>query len=127
MTQQELEDILKTYREASKNISELYSMGFDFMEGKYKLLEPLEKLVWKLFRDQFTEEGVAWIDWFIFESEYGEKDWSKSGPLYKTNEKGELEKLVKPSRIYGAHDQDGNPICYDYASLYLELITNHRK
>jgi hypothetical protein len=67
--------------------------------------------------------------WFIYEFDYGEKDWSKV-PLYTTDKDGHAM-LVPDSENnqYGAHDENGNPICYDYKSLwkYLEKECKKKK
>ena len=81
--------------------SELYDMGFDFFEGKYKLVEHSERITDVTFSLIYDEEGIDWLNWFMYENEYGEGN------------------LI-------ASDKDGNSICYSYESLWEYLEKNHK-
>lgn len=111
-----------TYKKASEEISELYDIGVDLLEGKYKILEKVGDMLNEAMEVSYGEEGLDWVNWFIFENEYGQKDWS-TAPLY--SEDGKLIKEAGEVR-HGAHDENGNPICYSYESLWEYLEANHK-
>ena len=114
--------ILMPYKKLMEDFSELYSMGFNFMDGKYELENNVAKIFDATLNSHFTEEGVDWINWFVYENDWGEKDWS----IYKVfNSQGELTDR-DPMEAYGAKDENGNPICYSFESTW-ELVKNHLK
>jgi len=127
MTYEEFLNVLMTYKSLSEDFNELYGMGFDFMEGKYQLESKVERILNTTLSSHYTEEGVDWITWFIYENEYGQKDWSRL-PTYDI----ETGKLIEknPMESYGASDENGNPICfsfettYEYVKQYLKHKTN---
>ena len=127
MTYEEFLNVLMSYKSLSEDFSELYGMGFDFMEGKYLLETKVERILNATLSSHYTEEGVDWITWFIYENEYGQKDWSRL-PTYDL----ETGKLIEknPMESYGASDENGNPICfsfettYEYVKQYLKHKTN---
>jgi hypothetical protein len=115
--------ILMSYKKLRDDFSELFSMGFDFLEGKYKLEENVARIFDATLNSHFTEEGVEWIHWFVYENEWGEKDWSRI-PTWDR----ETGKLIErdPVETYGAKDENGNPICYSFESTW-DLVKNHLK
>ena len=115
--------ILMPYRELMKDFDKLYSMGFNFFDGKYKLEENVGRMLDATLDSHFTEEGIDWIHWFIYENKWGEKDWSKI-PVWDK----ETGKLIErdPVEAYGAKDENGKPICYSLESTW-ELVKNHLK
>jgi hypothetical protein len=102
-------------------------MGFDFMEGKYQLETKVERILNATLSSHYTDEGVDWINWFIYDNEYGQKDWSRL-PTYDLGTGELIEK--DPMDSYGAKDENGNPICfsfettYEYVKQYLKHKTN---
>jgi hypothetical protein len=114
--------LIMTYKKVSEEISELYDIGVDLLEGKYKILEKVGDMLNEAMEVSYGEEGLDWVNWFIFENEYGQKDWS-TAPLY--SEDGKLIKEAGEVR-HGAHDENGNPICYSYESLWEYLESNHK-
>lgn len=114
--------ILMPYKKLMEDFRELYSMGFNFMDGKYELEDNVTKIFDTALNSHFTEEGVEWINWFVYENDWGEKDWS----IYKVfNSQGELTDR-DPMEAYGAKDENGKPICYSFESTW-ELVNNHLK
>lgn len=112
--------ILMPYKKLTEDFTELYSMGFDFMEGKFKLEENASRMLDAALNSNFDEEGVEWIHWFMYENDWGEKDWS----IYKVfNSQGEITDR-DPMEAYGAKDENGKPICYSFESTW-ELVKNH--
>lgn len=106
--------ILMPYKKLMEDFRELDSMGFNFMDGKYELENNVAKIFDASLNSHFTEEGVDWVNWFVYENDWGEKDWS----IYKV--------FNSQMEAYGAKDEDGNPICYSFESTW-ELVKNHLK
>ena len=98
----EFQNLLEKYKAFSDKISELHDIGFDFYEGKYPLMSDVEKLFDISIASHYNEKGADWIDWFIYETDYGKKD---------------LE----------GRDENDNPICYDVKSLYEYVEKHHKK
>jgi hypothetical protein len=121
MTYSNFLQIILSYKKFSEDISSLYDIGFDLIEGKYNLSHPIETMLEASITSVYGNEGWEWVSWFIYESEYGQKDFSGT-PTYERNEDG-TGRLVESS-IYGARDENGNPICYSYDSLWEYLEKN---
>lgn len=118
MTYEEFLSVLMPYKKLNEDFSELYQMGFDFLEGKYKLEENVSKMLDSILSSHYTEEGIDWINWFMFENEWGTKDWSLI-PTYDCDTGKLIEGDPKdPIKIYGASDELGNPICHSFESTY---------
>jgi hypothetical protein len=110
------------FKKISEDCSELHDIGLDVMDGKYKITATAEKIISGVFIGEYGEEGWEWVSWFIFESDYGTKDWS-SASCYDS----EGNMLYKKGEVrYGATDEKGNPICYSYESTWEYLEENHR-
>lgn len=124
MTYEEFLGILMPYKKLNDEFSELYQMGFDFLEGKYLLEESISKIVDTALSSHYTVEGVDWINWFMFENEYGQRDWSKL-PVYDAKT-GKIIEDADPMEAYGAKDENGNPICYSFETTY-EFVKQYLK
>tara|TARA_R110000868_G_scaffold265282_6_gene524105 strand:+ start:177 stop:569 length:393 start_codon:yes stop_codon:yes gene_type:complete len=114
--------ILMPYKKLEEDFTELYSMGFDFLEGKFKLEENASRMLDAALNSNFDEKGVEWIHWFMYENDWGTKDWSK---IKTFDSQGEVidKDLMK---AYGATDKDGNPICHSFESTW-EVVKEHLK
>jgi hypothetical protein len=93
--------IINTHRDGMSMISELHDLGFDLMEGKYQLCEIIDKQFQTTLELVYDENGIDWINWFIYESDYGQKDGITA-------------------------DLNGEPICYSTKSLW-EYVEKHYK
>lgn len=114
--------ILMPYKKLTEDFTELYSMGFDFMEGKFKLEENASRMLDAALNSHFDEAGIDWIHWFMYENDWGTKDWS----VYKVyTSEGEVTER-DPMEAYGARDKDGNPICHSFESTW-EVVKEHLK
>lgn len=114
------------YRKFYKDISKLHDMGFDFMEGKFQLTSPVDKMLQLTIESHYGEDGWQWVQWFIFESDYGERDWG-AAPLVEQNEDGTSEIIKEAGEDrFGAYDENGEPICYSHESLWEYLEKNHK-
>ena len=118
-------EVMMPYKKASEEISELYDLGFDFLEGKYRLNDRFYELMMAAFSSHYNKEGMDWIEWFISENNYGNKIWD--GPIYIEGEDGSLKKIEREEGDYtGAKDADGNPIFYSFESAW-EYLETHCK
>jgi hypothetical protein len=94
--------------------SELMKLGVDVLD----LCEPYDEIVHILIKEVYGEQGADWFSWFCHESDFGQKDWSKA-VTYMKNDDGTFTKMYEAGESrQGAHDEYGNPICYDWKSLY---------
>lgn len=119
-------EMLLRYKKGNEEFSELYRMGFDFLEGKYKLQEQFSVILDTFLNSHFTPEGVEWVHWFIYEAEYGTKDFSKF-PTHETNSEGKMVLVHDVGEVrWGARDENGNPICYSFESLW-DYIQQYKK
>lgn len=95
-------NIIETYKQGSEILSELHDIGFDFFEGKYQLSNILYKQLEYSIKAVYTEEGFDWVNWYIFERDFGLID---------------LE----------AHDENNNKICNTLEDIFLYLEKNHKR
>jgi hypothetical protein len=100
----------------------VYKLGIDLIEFD----EDLHKIINLLISEVYGEQGLEWFQWFCWESDFGEKDWSKhpsysivDGVMVKTHDSGEVR--------HGANDENGNPICHSIQSTWEYLEENHSK
>jgi imidazole glycerol phosphate synthase subunit HisF len=100
MTLQQLERLISKHKEFIDNISDLYDLGFDFHEGKYKICKLAEDIFTTSIEANYGKDGIEWVDWFIYETNYGTD--------------------INLTAI----DADGNKICFDIKSLYDYLEKN---
>jgi hypothetical protein len=101
MTFENFFSIIDCYKRGSEMISDLHSLGFDLMEGKYQLSNIIFEQLQNSIRSIYGEEGLDWVEWFIFENDYGDK------------------KMV-------ANDENGNLICQTFEELFIYLEKNHK-
>jgi hypothetical protein len=94
MKVQQFEILISNHKKFNENLHELHDLGFDFYEGKFQLSVLIDELFTNAIEAFYDKDGVEWVDWFIYETNYGTD-----------------EHLT-------AKDADGNRICYDVESLY---------
>lgn len=95
MTYEKFEKIMLALNKSSQNTNLLYRHGVDITE----ITDHLQTIIEDLLGFIFTKEGKDWIEWFIYEKDFGEREDIK------------------------AWDSDKNEIAYDIKSLY-ELLIN---
>jgi hypothetical protein len=108
-----------------EKLNKLYKLGVSLTE----LVDPYYGFIDELIREVYGEEGYNWWSWFCYENEYGEKDWSKAD-RYQSHEDGSVTLINKDEMKtpqYGAHDKEGNPICYSLESTWEYLEKNHKQ
>jgi hypothetical protein len=69
----QFEELLNNFRSTMRSLSDLYDIGFDFYEGKYQLASDIENIFMLAIESHYEKEGVEWIEWFVFENDYGDK------------------------------------------------------
>ena len=127
MTYEEFLKILMSFKKINEDISELYDIGFDFLEGKYRMSDNVSIMFEAVLESYFTDEGIDWINWFIYENDWCTKDWSKLPTFDGVTGKIILEE--DPVKAYGAKDENGNPICFSFESTYeyVKQYLKHKK
>jgi hypothetical protein len=121
MTYENFLKVILQQQKSDRVISEAYKLNIDLLE----FVDPYHHIISTLIKEIYGEEGYDWYSWFCYENDYGQKDWSSS-PCYRKNHKGEMELIHEAGEVrFGAHDEDGTPICYSHESLWGYLEINH--
>lgn len=102
MQLKEFQNLINYHKKFFDKLSELHDIGFDFYEGKFQLVTDVDQMFDVIVSSLYNEEGLDWINWFIYENEYGSK---------------KLE----------AWDENKNLICQDLESLYEYIQKHHKK
>ena len=102
MQLKEFQNLINYHKKFFDKLSELHDIGFDFYEGKFQLVTDVDQMFDVIVSSLYNEEGLDWINWFIYENEYGSK---------------KLE----------AWDENKNLICQDLESLYEYIQKYHKK
>jgi hypothetical protein len=113
-------------KDMDEKINSLYKMKVDLID----LVDPYTSAILELIKEIYGEEGYDWYSWFCWESDYGQKDWNRGVPRYKRDENGAMILIPDDGEtVYGATDENGNSICYDFESTwkYLEEIRTRNK
>jgi hypothetical protein len=100
----------------------LYQLGIDLID----YVDPYHVIINELMREAYGDEGYDWWSWFCWEADFGRKDWS-AVPKYEKTESGEMQRVYDHEPRWGAHDAEGNPICYSFESTWEYLETNYGK
>lgn len=127
MTYNEFLKTLMTYKKAMEDLLELEKIGINFFDNdRYSLALHYDTLMTVALETHYTDKGIDWINWFIYEADYGMKDFS-SVPSYEKNEDGEFVMVNDEGEgRWGARDENGEPICYSYESLY-DYVQKYKK
>lgn len=107
-----------TYKKLCEDFSEIHDFGFDLYEGKYKIVANVETLFDTVFKPHYTQEGIDWIYWFIYEADWGHKDFNKL--------KWVDGQIVEDKEEWGAVDAEGNPIAHSLESLWQLLERDYK-
>ena len=81
----QFEKIMLTYKQALADMSALYEIGLDLAEGRYDIMSHFYVLFNETMGIQYNSQGVDWIDWYIFET-----DWQQKKNYEAYNERKEL-------------------------------------
>ena len=93
MKYKQFKELIESYKKSHKAYRELEDLGFNFYESRYELVRFTDEMLDAALKTHYTVEGIDWINWFIFETDYGNVDMK-------------------------GRDSDGSPICYDMKSTY---------
>ena len=94
----DFEKIISLLKEESERIRKIYDEGIDLIN----FVDQYHEIIKILITEIYGESGYDWFSWFCHEKDFGAKN---------------LE----------AHDENGNPICYDVKSLWEFLEENKVK
>lgn len=105
----EYEDFLKvtlSLQKESRVISELYDLKVDLIE----FVDPYHAIISTLIKTIYGVNGLDWFSWFCYERNFGQE--------VSTDKDG--------NPTHAATDENGNPICYSFESLweFLEGLEN---
>ena len=94
----------------------------DLKIGLIDFVDPYHVVIDILMRNIYGEEAFDWFGWFCYENDFGNKDWSNV--KFRMDKDGEVTDISDDEVIHPASDKDGNPICYDFRSLweYMESL-----
>jgi hypothetical protein len=93
-------------QQESRVVSDLYDKRVDLIE----FVDPYHSIISTLLKSIYGEKGLDWFQWFCYENDFGQKPC--------IGEDGE------PAHC--ATDENGEPICYSFESLweFLEGLEN---
>ena len=103
MKYEDFSKILEAYRKGQDMLHELYQLGFDFAEGKFQLVDVLHDILFDSLGAWYTEDGVGWVSWFIYET-----NWQQN-------------------ENYEAYDDERNLIAQDLRGLWELLEQDYKK
>jgi hypothetical protein len=108
MTYENFLKVITTQKMMEEQVNAAYKLRIDLIE----FVDDYHKIISVLVEEVYGKEGYEWYSWFCWESDYGTKVW--------TNKKKLIDgKLVNDNDDpFGARDENGNPICYDYKSTW---------
>jgi hypothetical protein len=101
-----------TQRKMEEQVAKAYDLKINLMD----FVDDYHLITKTLLTEIYGEQGYDWYTWFCYENEYGEKDWSKN--TLRRNEDGSFTQSQPDEITYGATDENGNPICYSFQSLW---------
>lgn len=103
MKYEEFSKILETYKKGQEMLDELYKLGFDFAEGKFQLVDVLHGILFASLDIHYTEDGCEWVSWYIYETNWQQKE------------------------NYEAYDDQKNLIAQDLKGLWELLEQDYKK
>ena len=97
MTYERFLKVTLSIKKQDEVISDLYKQKVDLID----FVDPYHVIILELIQEIYGEEGYDWWSWFCYENDFGQKG---------------LE----------AFDENKNPICYNFESLW-EFLENMKK
>lgn len=97
MTYERFLKVTLSIKKQDEIISDLYKQKVDLID----FVDPYHVIILELIQEIYGEEGYDWWSWFCYENDFGQKG---------------LE----------AFDENKNPICYSFESLW-EFLENMKK
>lgn len=72
MTKEIFLELLKQYRIINEYVAKYEKLGIQLYEGEYPIMDPVNLLFETTLKGNFNEFGIDWINWFIFENNFGD-------------------------------------------------------
>ena len=114
--------VLLGIQKEQKILDNLRNNGVDLIN----FTDSYQSIINELIKEIYGEDGYEWFSWYCYDNEFGQKDWSTT-PTCKMKENGTTELINEAGEVrFGAHDAEGNPICYSHESLWEYLEKNHQ-
>jgi len=90
--------VILSLQKEGRVVSDLYDRKVDLIE----FVDPYHTIISILLKSIYGEKGLDWFQWFCYESDFGQSVYT--------------DKEGNPTP--GATDENGNPICYSFESLW---------
>ncbi len=118
---EKFDKIVTALKKHDENVDLAYKIKIDLID----FCDSLQVIVGELIKEIYGDEGYDWFSWFCYENDYGEKDWTKGGrPIHIKKADGTWT-TEEHKDSYGAHDENGEPICHTVKATWEYLETNH--
>jgi len=115
---EKFEKMVTLLRDASDTHEKALALGLDLLD----FTDPWAVVIQDLIAEVWEEAGVDWLSWFMWESDFGRKDWSGHKAI-----RVEDGKVIEGDPLkWGATDDNGEPICFDIRSTW-EYIKPYQK
>jgi hypothetical protein len=85
-------------QQESRVVSDLYDKRVDLIE----FVDSYHTIISTLLKSIYGEKGLDWFQWFCYENDFGQSVY--------------IDKDGNPT--HGATDENGEPICYSFESLW---------
>lgn len=72
MNKEKFIQILKKYKQIGESVHRYYQFGIDLLEVSHSPIAPIDDIIQIIFRSIYSEEGIDWINWFMFENDFGD-------------------------------------------------------
>jgi len=72
MNKEQFVEILNKIKLLEEQQDEYYKFGIDLMESQYPILGTSYEIIDLFFKSHYTEFGIDWINWFMYENDFGE-------------------------------------------------------
>lgn len=115
MTYENFLKVILAQKKMEEQVDAAYKLKIDLVD----FVDDYAKIVTVLIKEVYGEEGYEWYSWFCWESDYGTKDWTSRKILHVDG-----KFIERDDDPFGARDENGDPICYDFESTwkYLEQL-----
>ena len=104
MTHEQFLKVALSYQKQRQMIDNAYKAGVNLID----FCDDYEACIEVLIEDAFGNAGLGWWNWYCHDAKFGTKSY--------TDDDGQP--------TWGAHDAEGNPICYSWDTLFDELQKN---
>jgi len=71
MKKEEFLEIIEKISSLEYQQDAYYKFGIDLLESQYPVLGTAYEIIDLFFKSIYTEKGIDWINWFIYENDFG--------------------------------------------------------